>query len=403
MTPPNLCTDQKYLKEGFDQWRSNRGVSYWTDQRARLSAIRTAGTLIEASEPYAEESLHRISKVPQVMLTTIPIRSPTFTMHVPHGIMLSCFPFEYIQGSRLAALSFMDENAFVNQFDYETKESAVHDIEELTKNKRIPQAIRKAVQQSLEQWLAVDHGTFWEDQRKAVTAKKALSDAQTAIIGLSYPHCLARAHSDVLSTTYNLPGVSTYVSSETISTFDNSVNVPQDYIAGIYAVPSLKSTFADNDLQMARICTSGKRDIELTMTEHRLWEVNANGAECLPLGLVDGHGEGGLDWELTPCAHDRTCAIIDSGQRDAREKDALTFVCAKENVCMYYVSPKVPDNEPRAIAKTLLSVHIAYENHTLSDLQPQFISANPEGSSEFKYSTGYRPDDSGSETESCPL
>ncbi|KAF8917132.1 hypothetical protein BGZ58_005161, partial [Dissophora ornata] len=81
-------------------------------------------------------------------------------------------------GSRLAALSFMDEN-----FDYETKESAVHDIEELTKNKRIPQAIRKAVQQSLEQWLAVDHGTFWEDQRKAVTAKKALSDAQTAIIG----------------------------------------------------------------------------------------------------------------------------------------------------------------------------------------------------------------------------
>ncbi|KAF8928692.1 hypothetical protein BGZ47_001477, partial [Haplosporangium gracile] len=32
-------------------------------------------------------------------------------------------------------------------------------------------------------WLAVDHRTFWEDQKKVVAAKKALSDAQTAIIG----------------------------------------------------------------------------------------------------------------------------------------------------------------------------------------------------------------------------
>ncbi|KAG0008454.1 hypothetical protein BGZ80_003428 [Entomortierella chlamydospora] len=76
-----------------------------------------------------------------------------------------------------------DVEAFVKKFDYETKESTVHDIEELTKNKRISQASSKAIQRILGQWLAVDHGTFWEDQKKAVTAKKALADAQTAIIG----------------------------------------------------------------------------------------------------------------------------------------------------------------------------------------------------------------------------
>jgi len=59
--------DRKQRKEEFERWKSGKGASYWTDQRARLSAIRTAGTLIEASEPYAEDSLHRISNVPQGM------------------------------------------------------------------------------------------------------------------------------------------------------------------------------------------------------------------------------------------------------------------------------------------------------------------------------------------------
>ncbi|KAF8942822.1 hypothetical protein BGZ47_006086 [Haplosporangium gracile] len=52
----------------------------------KLTAHRrygTAGTLIEASEPYAEDSLHRISNVPQVIPTTTPttpIVLPTLTM-----------------------------------------------------------------------------------------------------------------------------------------------------------------------------------------------------------------------------------------------------------------------------------------------------------------------------------
>ncbi|KAF9413081.1 hypothetical protein BGZ76_005092, partial [Entomortierella beljakovae] len=33
-------------------------------------------------------------------------------------------------------------------------------------------------------WLAIDHGTFWDDQKTTVTAKKALSKTQTAIIGI---------------------------------------------------------------------------------------------------------------------------------------------------------------------------------------------------------------------------
>ncbi|KAF9374600.1 hypothetical protein BGX21_004094, partial [Mortierella sp. AD011] len=169
--------------------------------------------------------------------------------------------------------TLFDVEAFVKQFDYDKKESAVHDIEELTTNKRLPQATRRAVQQSLEHWLAVDQGTFWEDQKKAVTAKKALQNAQTAIIGKAsdlVPGTLdkvgepeqkkvlysvgMKTFSDSAwhtvvdakvprastalqestatssaqpTTSLGQPLLSTSVSSETISTFDKSVNAPQ--------------------------------------------------------------------------------------------------------------------------------------------------------------------------------
>ncbi|CAO3565378.1 unnamed protein product [Mortierella alpina] len=67
--------DRKRLKEEFDQWKTSKGPLYWTDQQARLSAMRTAGTLIEASEPYAEHSLCRASKMvnaPQEASTATP-------------------------------------------------------------------------------------------------------------------------------------------------------------------------------------------------------------------------------------------------------------------------------------------------------------------------------------------
>ncbi|KAG0249925.1 hypothetical protein BGZ95_007363, partial [Linnemannia exigua] len=83
------CTDmdRKQRKKEFERWKSGKGASYWTDQRARLSAIRTAGTLIEASEPYAEDSLHRISNVPLVIPTSTPIGSPTLTIQTePLGL-----------------------------------------------------------------------------------------------------------------------------------------------------------------------------------------------------------------------------------------------------------------------------------------------------------------------------
>ncbi|KAI8597299.1 hypothetical protein EDD21DRAFT_385814 [Dissophora ornata] len=74
--------DQQLLKDEFDQWKSSKGAAYWTDQRARLSATRTAGTLIEASEPYTEVSLRRISGMvdaSQVIPSTTPMGPPTHT------------------------------------------------------------------------------------------------------------------------------------------------------------------------------------------------------------------------------------------------------------------------------------------------------------------------------------
>ncbi|KAG0195535.1 hypothetical protein BGX28_001183, partial [Mortierella sp. GBA30] len=74
--------DRKRLKEEFDQWKTSKGTSYWTDQQARLSAMRTAGTLIEASEPYAEDSLRRVSRMvnePQGTPTVTSAATPTAT------------------------------------------------------------------------------------------------------------------------------------------------------------------------------------------------------------------------------------------------------------------------------------------------------------------------------------
>ncbi|KAF8985367.1 hypothetical protein BGZ46_004707 [Entomortierella lignicola] len=76
-----------------------------------------------------------------------------------------------------------DVEAFVKAFDHETKKSTLNDIEELTKNKRLSQATRKAIERDLDIWLALDHGTFWQEQKKTVTAKKELSNTQTALIG----------------------------------------------------------------------------------------------------------------------------------------------------------------------------------------------------------------------------
>ncbi|KAF9116217.1 hypothetical protein BGX30_006001, partial [Mortierella sp. GBA39] len=73
---------RKRLKEEFDQWKTSKGTSYWTDQQARLSAMKTAGSLIEASEPYAEDSLRRVSKMvnaPQETQTVTSTATPPAT------------------------------------------------------------------------------------------------------------------------------------------------------------------------------------------------------------------------------------------------------------------------------------------------------------------------------------
>ncbi|KAF9929321.1 hypothetical protein FBU30_001682 [Linnemannia zychae] len=58
-----MGADRKLLKEDFDQWNISKGASYWMDNQARLSVMKAAGTLMEASEPHAEDSLRRASKM----------------------------------------------------------------------------------------------------------------------------------------------------------------------------------------------------------------------------------------------------------------------------------------------------------------------------------------------------
>ena len=87
--------------------------------------------------------------------------------------------------SRLAWISereAFDVEAFLKAFDYETEESALRDVQDLTKNTRLPGVTRQEIQRSFKSWLDVNRGTFWEDQKKHVVAKKALSNAQSALI-----------------------------------------------------------------------------------------------------------------------------------------------------------------------------------------------------------------------------
>ncbi|KAF9112366.1 hypothetical protein BGX27_003472 [Mortierella sp. AM989] len=76
-----------------------------------------------------------------------------------------------------------DVEAFTKEFDYDTEKSVLSDIQELTKCRRMSQATRKAIERDLDLWLLFDHGTFWQEQKKNVTAKKALSITQAALIG----------------------------------------------------------------------------------------------------------------------------------------------------------------------------------------------------------------------------
>ncbi|KAG0002738.1 hypothetical protein BGZ65_002357 [Modicella reniformis] len=57
--------DYRGLKSFFQRWKINEAATHWTDQRARGAAIRTAGSLIDASEPFAKDSLRRISDMLQ--------------------------------------------------------------------------------------------------------------------------------------------------------------------------------------------------------------------------------------------------------------------------------------------------------------------------------------------------
>ncbi|KAF9081922.1 hypothetical protein BGX27_004732, partial [Mortierella sp. AM989] len=76
----SIGADRVRLEE-FDQWKKNIGPRHWTDQQARNSAMKTAGALIEASEPFAENSLQRISQTANVPQVT-PSRTPQD--YLPH-------------------------------------------------------------------------------------------------------------------------------------------------------------------------------------------------------------------------------------------------------------------------------------------------------------------------------
>ncbi|KAI8596047.1 hypothetical protein EDD21DRAFT_17560 [Dissophora ornata] len=43
----------------FETWKADHAPQFWLDRRTQSSQIRTAATLVEGSEPYAEQSIRR--------------------------------------------------------------------------------------------------------------------------------------------------------------------------------------------------------------------------------------------------------------------------------------------------------------------------------------------------------
>ncbi|KAF9578962.1 hypothetical protein BGW38_004983, partial [Lunasporangiospora selenospora] len=52
-------TTKKNLLLNFETWKTDHGPVFWLDRRTQSSQIRTAATLVEGSEPYADQSIHR--------------------------------------------------------------------------------------------------------------------------------------------------------------------------------------------------------------------------------------------------------------------------------------------------------------------------------------------------------
>ncbi|KAG0015210.1 hypothetical protein BGZ80_009979, partial [Entomortierella chlamydospora] len=51
--------DKKILLEKFETWKIDHAQQFWLDQRTQSSQMRVADVLVEGSEPYALQSIHR--------------------------------------------------------------------------------------------------------------------------------------------------------------------------------------------------------------------------------------------------------------------------------------------------------------------------------------------------------
>ena len=62
---------------------------------------------------------------------------------------------------------------------------------------------------------------------------------------------------------------------------------------------------------------SRQRDVQLTVSEHRVSKINANNVKCLSLRFIDGHGEGERDQKLQSTEFERYIEVC-RNQFDAR-------------------------------------------------------------------------------------
>jgi hypothetical protein len=91
----------------------------------------------------------------------------------------------------------------------------------------------------------------------------------------------------------------------------------------------------------------------------------------LPLGLVDCHREGQLDWELVPVDREGEIeVVIDSDSWDA---NSLALVVSSEDACSDSVIAKLQYLHPRTIAEAHSHIQVSDQHNYCVDLQPSLV------------------------------
>ena len=102
-------------------------------------------------------------------------------------------------------------------------------------------------------------------------------------------------------------------------------------VSCVHSRKARKSPVLDKHLGIVSTRAACQGDIQLAMCKGRPWKINTDRLESLPLGLVDGHSECWLDWELAPLEHQWGSAVVCGNEENPWNYHRLAHPFAAQN------------------------------------------------------------------------